>query len=1580
MASEHDRKARILSMLHPLLAELSGFDLNELDTSKMFLEMGFESLILIQFSQSIQRTFDVKVSFRQLIEQIESLDGLVAFLDAQLPPDALSDEPEPVTPASIKTSLPPSPAPSPRPLISRPDMATSQTPAPEMINGSKMPPAPPVTGGIEAIMRQQLQIMSLQLEVLRGTAAAPPPEPSVAKADTAPAIPIEALQRQRFGPYKPIRRGAGGQLTTQQTQHLMALMDRLIQRTPGSKSLAQQHRPHFADPRGVSGFRKMWKEIVYQIAVERSHGSHLVDVDGNDYIDIAMGFGLNLFGHSPEFVTNAIAQQLDKGLEIGPQSPLAGEVAKLLCELTGMERATFCNTGSEAVMAALRVARTVHGKDKFVCFNQSYHGTFDQVLVRSTSIDGHRRMLPAAPGVPQSVAEEAIVLDYGDLQALEVIRAHAGELAAVLVEPVQSANIGLQPREFLHALRQLTSELDIALIVDEVISGFRAAPGGAQAWFGVQGDMATYGKVLGGGLPIGALAGRACYLDALDSGMWRYGDDSVPEQDVTFFAGTFVRHPLAMAAAHAVLTRIAVEGAALQQQLTKRTTILVETLNAFFERREVPIRLLRFASQFRFDFPSDLEYIDLLYYHLLDRGIFTRGFQENCFLSTVHTDADIATVIGAIQDSVTALQEGGFLPGPEPDRQQFSLTEAQTEIWLASQMGDTASAAFNEPFLLQLCGPMQVEPMRDAIQTVIARHEALHLRFSPHGDYQVQSVPETLDVPLADVSGLDDDAQQQGVQAVFDAMALEPFDLVEGPLIRAHLVRRSPDDHLIVFAAHHLVCDGWATAVLLEEIAAVYTASCQSRPYQLPAPHLFTTYVSAQEQRQQSQEIAADYHYWARQFEPPPPLLELPTDRARPILKTYRGDTVHETFDAALHQALKRAASDGGGSLFALMFAAFKALLARLAGQDDFVVTIPTAGQALSGMDRLVGHCVNFLPLRSHVPPDGVFTDLLGRTQAQILEAYDHAACTFGGILKRARIARQPDRIPLSEVTFNFDRRVDGLDFDGLEAQVLQVPKQAAMFELFMNISELDHGGGLIVDCDYNCDLYDETTIRRWMRQYEILLHGIVANPHQRIGALPLMRAEEREQVLVTWNQSGMAYPRDVCVHERFEAQAAATPAAVAAIDHTAEITYAALNARANQVAHYLRGQGVGRGVRVGLCMTRSRDLLVGILGILKAGGAYVPLDPHYPHERLAFMLHDTEVSLVLSQAQVAAALPADVMPADTMVLCLDRDWELMAAASQANPEYDSTATDVAYVIYTSGSTGAPKGVQGTHRGIMNRCHWMWSAHPFAPGEVCCQKTSINFVDAVWELFGPLLHGIPTVYVPEADAQDLPRMLEVLAKHRVSRIVLVPSVLQALLETVPDIAERLPALTHWTVSGEAFSSHLCQRFQQALPRATLLNLYGSSEVVADATCYDASQHDASQSVPIGRPIANTQVYLLDAQQQPVPVGMPGEIYVGGDGLAAGYLGRDELNRERFLCLALPGVSEQRLYRTGDISRYLPDGNIEFLGRRDHQVKLRGVRIELGEIEAALSAHPTVAQSVVVMREDKKLPTRRLWPI
>ncbi|MCB0138515.1 MAG: aminotransferase class III-fold pyridoxal phosphate-dependent enzyme, partial [Caldilineaceae bacterium] len=580
--STSERSPRVEAAVKAILLELSGFNLDELDKSVTFLELGFDSLFLIQFSQALKKKLNLKISFRQLIEEIGNFSGLITYVAQKAEDSVLPAAPVAQAPAAAQVpaanAAPSSSAPAvDPPMVMMPASSPSAQSMPIMSSAAPLNPSD--LSGLEAIMAHQLQVMAQQLDMLRvyqGSAPAVAPTPMPAPAPTnetsaAPALnpeidqsvsvpvptqtkpDVAQLERKRFGPYKPIKRGKDGGLTERQQKHLDALVQRFCARTAKSKELAQEHRPYFADPRGIAGFRQLWKEMVYQITTVRSEGAKLWDIDGNEYIDVAMGFGLNLFGQSPEFITKAVADQLALGVEIGPQSPLAGEVAKLMCELTGMDRVTFCNTGSEAVMAAIRLARTVSGRTKFAFFSSAYHGNFDQVIVRASVVGGQRRMAPAAPGVPDNMADNVLVLDYGDPASLDILRAHAHELAAVLVEPVQSAQPDLQPREFLHDLRALTAEADIALVIDEVITGFRAAPGGAQEWFGIQADMATYGKIIGGGMPMGALAGKGKYMDALDSGMWQYGDDSVPEEDMTFFAGTFVRHPLALAAAKVVL-------------------------------------------------------------------------------------------------------------------------------------------------------------------------------------------------------------------------------------------------------------------------------------------------------------------------------------------------------------------------------------------------------------------------------------------------------------------------------------------------------------------------------------------------------------------------------------------------------------------------------------------------------------------------------------------------------------------------------------------------------------------------------------------------------------------------------------------------------------------------------------------------------------------------------------------------------------------------------------------------------------------------------------------------------------------
>ena len=527
-------------------------------------------------------------------------------------------------------------------------------------------------------------------------------------------------------------------------------------------------------------------------------------------------------------------------------------------------------------------------------------------------------------------------------------------------------------------------------------------------------------------------------------------------------------------------------------------------------------------------------------------------------------------------------------------------------------------------------------------------------------------------------------------------------------------------------------------------------------------------------------------------------------------------------------------------------------------------------------------------------------------------------------------------------------------------------------------MSEKD--GTLRGSLNYNTDLFDASTIERMLGHYKTLLEGIVANPEQRISELPLLTEAEKHQLLVEWNDTKRDYPKEKCIHELFETQVEKTPDAIALVFEDQQLTYRELNNRANQLAHYLKKLGVGPEVLVGICVERSVEMVVGLLGILKAGGAYVPLDPDYPKERLAFMLEDAHVSVLLTQKSLLqsdqlATLGSQTFPSQLKLLYLDEDWRSISRQSRDNPQHNVNSCNAAYVIYTSGSTGTPKGVVGLHRGAVNRFAWMWCTYPFLANEMSCIKTSLSFVDSVWEVFGPLLKGIPSIIIPDQMVKDPRLLIKTLADNHVTRIVLIPSLLEVILD-YRNLQTHLPDLKLWSSSGESLSKELAERFRKCLPNSTLLNLYGSSEVSADVAYHEMSDTESSGGISIGRPISNTQIYLLDSHLQPVPTGVRGEIYVDGIGLARGYLNRPELTAEKFIPNPFSTEPGTSLYKTGDLARYLPDGNIEFFGRVDNQLKIRGFRIELGEIESVLCQHPGVHETVVVARErvqgDKQL--------
>ena len=916
------------------------------------------------------------------------------------------------------------------------------------------------------------------------------------------------------------------------------------------------------------------------------------------------------------------------------------------------------------------------------------------------------------------------------------------------------------------------------------------------------------------------------------------------------------------------------------------------------------------------------------------------------------------------------LRKSGAVPSPAhaiPRRTSDGLAPlsfAQERLWFLSHL-EPNGAAYNVPFAHFFAGPLALPALEQALAEIIDRHEPLRTIFlSVKGTpRQVITPGEPLALPMIDLSGWPEAEREAQMLRYAVEAAQQPFDFAEGPPFRVVLLRLTDTAHVLLVTLHHIISDGWSIGVFKRELDALYTAYSAELPSPLPElPIQYADYAVWQREWLQGAALDTQLAYWKEHLTGAPPLLMLPTDHPRPPIQSFRGAIHPFDLPPDLTDKLTVLARQEGVTLFMVLLAAWQTLLARYSGQEDIVVGTPIANRTRRELEGLIGFFANTLVLRTDLSGNPPFRELLRRVRATALGAYAHQDLPFEKLVEELHPVRDLSRNPLFQVMFVLHNTPPAETAPG-EIALADADSGAARFDLTVFLTESAHG--LHGTVEYKTDLYDAPTIARMAGHFQTILEGAVADPSQRLWELPLLTAGEEQQLLVDWNATQAEYPQDQCLHQLFEAQVERTPDHLAVLSPDERLTYREVNGRANQLAHHLQTLGVGPGVRVGVCMERSAALVVALLGVLKAGGAYVPLDPAYPRERLIFMLNDAAVPVLLTQQAILDRLPLDDTGA---IIRTERDGEAIARESATNPASAITADDIAYVIYTSGSTGTPKGVLAPHRGIVNRLHWMWTHYPYRDGEVCCQKTSTNFVDAVSETFGPLLRGIPLIVAPENVAKDLQEFVHLLVHHQITRIVLVPSLLRALFETFDDLDTRLPYLTLWFVSGEALPTDLAERFHATLPGCALVNLYGSSEVAADATWYETHPRESSPIVPIGRPIANMRAYVLDAHRELVPVGVPGELYLGGAGLAHGYLHRPTLTAERFVPYPFAAYPGERLYKTGDAARYRPDGTLEFLGRLDNQVKIRGVRVELEEIEAVLGGHPAVREIAVAARE------------
>ncbi|HEX7186104.1 MAG TPA: amino acid adenylation domain-containing protein [Thermoanaerobaculia bacterium] len=925
------------------------------------------------------------------------------------------------------------------------------------------------------------------------------------------------------------------------------------------------------------------------------------------------------------------------------------------------------------------------------------------------------------------------------------------------------------------------------------------------------------------------------------------------------------------------------------------------------------------------------------------------------------------TVAGLAEAVGAARREGRQAEGPAlvpvPRDGDLPLSFAQERLWFLDQWIPD-SPSYNVPAAVRLRGPLAAGSLHAALAEVVRRHEALRTTFATSGGKPVQVIHAAAPVslPRIDLAGLPGTAREDALERLVREEARRPFDLWRGPLLRAALVQLGDREHVLFLSLHHIVTDGWSMGVLMRELGILYEAASEGRCSPLSAlPVQYADFAVWQRSRLAGEAFARDLAWWRGALAGAPPVLELPADRPRPAGSVHRGAVEPVRLAPELAQRLRALSRRGGATLFMTLLAAFEALLARVTGAEDLVVGSGVAQRAHPALEGLIGFFVNMLPLRGDLAGDPSFQDLLARVRLSTMEAYDHQELPFERLAGEIDPQRDPSRNPLFQVVFTLQNApMPEPSLAGLALETAELTTGAAHFDLTVLLREAD--GGVVGGAEHSADLFDAGTIRRLLDRFEILLHGIASDPARPLSSLPLMSESERRQILVDWNRTDAEYPRDLCIHELFARSAERFPEAVALIDGETEVTYGELARRAARLASRLRALGVGPDVPVAICLERSAEMVIGLLGILQAGGAYVPLDLGYPRERLAWMLEDSEARIVVARGEVSQHIVGEGLRVVQVDDPGDGHWPALPPRPVSSPVGPES---LAYILYTSGSTGRPKGVAVSHRSVVRLVRNVGYAG-LGPGETILQLAPIPFDASTFEIWGALLNGGRLAVFPSGPV-SLRGLGEALRACQATTLFLTTGLFN---QMVDEELESLAGLRQLLTGGDVASPPRFRRALESLPGCRLVHAYGPTEGTTFTACRTVTAEDLDRSsVPLGGPVPRTTVYLLDRNLEPVPVGIPGELYVGGDGLARGYWRRPDQTAERFVPHLGPAEPGERLYGTGDLARWLPGGVIDFLGRRDRQVKIRGFRVEPGEVESVLGSHPGVASCVVMPHGD-----------
>ncbi len=1521
----------ITKVLIDIVHDITWWDKTDIRSDINLFEMGFDSLMLVQLRQGIIDRFTIKIDMKDFYETLDTLNKISEHIKKFSTDIPDMDEESNSEESKLDTSL---------------DIEEKELFHMECFQQD-------VKVIDDNLFKAQLQlverIINKQLEILQKgkikdtfQLSSEISTPSVFKRKTIPKID-----------FSPIKKSADS-LNEIQQKFLNDFIKRYNQKTKNSKEWIQSKRKNIADWINSLGFRFSLKELIYPIISEKSYGAKFWDVDGNEYVDIAMGYGSVFLGHNLDFVKKAIEEQLDKGFELGPQLKLSGEVASLICELTGVERVAFCNSGSEAVMFAIRLARTVTKRDGIILFSNSYHGTTDGVL----AINIHGDTYPSAPGIVNGAVENVKVLNYGSEEALEYIKKNASHIAGVLIEPVQSRNPSLQPFEFIKEVKELADNNGFALIFDETITGFRSHPGGFQAISGIVADIVIYGKALGGGVPVSAVAGKSKYLDAIDGGFWQFGDASVPEAGMTFFAGTYFKHPLALAAVKASLLHIKKHGTFLQDKTNQLMHLLAGRINNFFYKNSVPVTLNYFSSMFRFEgygkYSLQLNPIemDLMFFGMMYRGIYTWE-KRICFISASHTYKEIELIENAVKETICEMRENGFefkvdnLKKPvcyiTSSITESEMTSAQKRLYMLGEI-EGNGLVYNLPSVFILQGEVDTSRLSWCFEQIIERHPVLKTNFFFENGKFIQKIKNNHKFNLEYKEIVNGDMEQ-----IIDDF-VKPFNLSEDFLFRAKLVKINENRFLLLTDFHHIVADGLSLNIFAREFMDLYEGK-------LPGGSVedFGKYANKEKEYTKSEDYLSDKKYWLDRLNNKVEILHLPFDFPRPKYQDYRGANLYFHIPSKTAETLKDFCRKKRISLFTLFFTGFIILLKKLTAQEYISVGIPVDSRT-EEFRNTIGMFANTLVFLAEVSNDVSVKELLENTQKQFLSDFEHSRYPFENLINDMKVERDLSRNPLFDVMYIFENGEDRVyKLKNIVFEEYRYNRKTAMFDLMLET--IDTKDGINCRFEYSTALFKEETIKRFKEYYINILAEILMDDSVNLSDLSYMSAEEFIQITEEFNKSEYEYNVDETIVSRLREVSGRLGSKASIICEDRSLSFEELDRYSDEISMKLLRAGVSKEERVILLCGRDERAVIGMFGILKSGCAYVPIEPKFPTDRSRYIYETSGSSIILTTKEYEDK--AREISASSEIFYIDME-ELSLSSDVSKVDIDIETDNLAYVMFTSGSTGKPKGVMIEHRNVISFYHNLGEIWGFKEEDKMLSVTTFTFDISVLEIICSILHGMSVVISTEEENYDPEKLYERGKQERCNVFQSTPSRLGMILEVCGD--KFLDLFEKLLVGGEGLPFDMYEKLREKEGLESY-NVYGPTETTIWSTSLSIR---GSRELTIGKPLLNEQVYILGENMEVLPIGVTGELYIGGRGLGRGYILREDLTRDRYV--DSPFIEGELLYKTGDYGKYREDGEIIFLGRRDEQVKIRGFRIELTEIESVVSRYEKIQKGVVCLLE------------